>query len=260
MKQTPIFPPSPLERAREGMTVVDETGRQLGTVARIQLGDPQAVTTSDEDTYPREPAVIAAPAGATGGTTAFGAAMPLVGNGVEDLNLPDQLRRELVRTGFVELDGPELAGAERYVSGDRILDVSGDTLRVRKSIPPASSGSRLERIRSAAVEPVLRAPHARPPAMPRPLLLVAACVAALAAVGGIGLIYRRRQAERQPVARVRRAARAVRGSTRSIGFGAAILVALTLLRGLTGRRSAQSKPADASATVTVSLPRWRRRA
>ena len=116
MKQTPIFPPSPLERAREGMTVVDETGRQLGTVARIQLGDPQAVTTSDEDTYPREPAVIAAPAGATGGTTAFGAAMPLVGNGVEDLNLP-QPGKWLVVVRLALKDGLH-PGAEELLRGE----------------------------------------------------------------------------------------------------------------------------------------------
>jgi hypothetical protein len=36
--QKPIFPTSPLESVREGMTVIDELGRGLGAIVRVRLG------------------------------------------------------------------------------------------------------------------------------------------------------------------------------------------------------------------------------
>jgi hypothetical protein len=269
MNQTPIFPTPPLERVREGMTVIDETDRQLGTVRRIRMGDPQAVTTRGEDTHQGEPGVIAAPAGGTSGSAAFGAVVPFLEGGLDGLNLPDQLQRELLRTGFIEVDGHELEGAQRYVPGDRIVDVSDDTVRLRRSTQPNSGGSPFERIRSATVEPVLRTylgtPQEPRRQMPVPVMLAAGGVALLALAGAIGLVYRRRQAQRQPVARLRRGTRAVaelseRQSIRRAGVATSILVALTLVRGLTRPKSAGSERSTASATVTVSLPRWRRRA
>src|SRR5438477_7353333 len=118
MNQTQIFAAPLLKRVREGRTVIDETAPHLGTVRRIRMGDPQAVTTRGEDTRQGEPGVIAAPAGASGGSTAFGAVMPFLESGLEGLNLPDQLQRELLRTGFIEVDGHELQSAEPYVPGD----------------------------------------------------------------------------------------------------------------------------------------------
>src|SRR5204863_6254250 len=131
--------------------------------------------------------VIAAPAGATGGSTAFGAAIPFIESGVGVPSLPDQLQRELLRTGFIEVDGHELEGAERYVPGDRIVDVSDNTVRLRRSIQPTSGGSRFERIRSATVEPVLRsylgAPHEPRRTIPMPLVVAAGSIALLATAG-----------------------------------------------------------------------------
>ena len=75
MNQTPVFPVPLLERVREGMTVIDDSGRQLGTVAHIRMGDPQAVTTEGQDTLTSDAAVVAAPAASPGGTSAFGAAV-----------------------------------------------------------------------------------------------------------------------------------------------------------------------------------------
>jgi hypothetical protein len=269
MNQTPIFPTPLLERVREGMTVIDETDRQLGTVRRIRMGDPQAVTTRGQDSRQGEPGVIAAPAGATGGSTAFGAAIPFVESGVGMPSLPDQLQRELLRTGFIEVDGHELEGAERYVPGDRIVDVSDDTVRVRSSIQPTSVSSHFDRIRSATVEPVLRTylgtPHEpRRPILMRLLLAAAGCMALLGIAAAIGLVFRRRQAQRQPIARLRRATRGAaqvseRSSVRSVGVAAAILVALTLIRALRRPQSAESERSSASVTVRVSLPRLRRR-
>jgi hypothetical protein len=269
MNQTPIFPASPLERVRAGMTVTDETDRQLGTVRRIRMGDPQAVTTRGEDTHQGEPGVIAAPAGGTSGSAAFGAVVPFLEGGLDGLNLPDQLQRELLRTGFIEVDGHELEGAQRYVPGDRIVDVSDDTVRLRRSTQPTSGGSHFERIRAATIEPVLRTylgtrqePRRQ---MPLPVMPAAGGIALLALAGAIGVVlYRRRQAQRHPVARLRRATRAVaelgvRQSIRRAGVATSILVALTLVRGLTRPKSAGSEQSTASATVIVSLPRWRRR-
>ena len=270
MNQTPVFPVPLLERVREGMTVIDDSGRQLGTVAHIRMGDPQAVTTEGEDTLSSDAAVVAAPAASPGGTSAFGAAVPFAVQGLAGLDLPDQLQRELLRTGFVEVDGHELEGTERFVAGDRITDVSADTVRVRRVIPSTSTASRFARLRSAAVKPVVRtylgASHEPRGPLPMPLLIgLGAAVALVSAAGGVWLVYRRRQAEREPIHRLRRSAAAVeelvdRPSTTTAGIGAALLLALIIVRSLKRGRSEENRPTRASATITIALPRWRARA
>jgi hypothetical protein len=132
---TPPFPISPLEAVREGMAVVDEHGHPLGKVARVRLGYPEATEPARDDAP--SPAdlrvgIILAPLENPGGTTSFGAATPFARGGVEhDPDIPDELRLELLRTGYIELDTSGLRGPARYVHGDQIAEVSGDTVRLR---------------------------------------------------------------------------------------------------------------------------------
>ena len=266
MNQTPIFPTPLLERVHKGMTVIDESGRQLGTVAHVRMGDPQAVMSGGEQaTRTSDARVVAAPAASPGGTTAFGAAVPVATQGLEGVDLPDQLQRELLRTGFIEVDGHELKGTDRFLAGDRITDVSEDRVSVRRAIPQ-STGSQLERPRSARVVPVLRthlvAPDEARGPFGMPLVIgVGACAALAGVAAAVWLAYRRRQAERHPLYRLQRSTAALqdfveRPSTRPGRLGAALLLGLFLGRTFKSGRRQETRPTRASATVTVSLPRW----
>ena len=114
-----------IERVREGMTVVDAAGAKLGTVAYVKMGDPQAVTTQGNE--PGEPGLL-------------GAIPPPVAREREP-DAPEPLRSQLLRSGFIKVDGPGLADTDRYVSGDRIGEVAGDTVRLQ---PPTSDAVRPE--------------------------------------------------------------------------------------------------------------------
>jgi len=129
-----IFPTRPMDRVREGMTVVDAAGRRLGKVVRLRLGDPEAATTEGNEPTGDAAGVVFAPAASTGGTPAVGGAVPFA-RGADD---EDDVPASLQRTGFLELDGPGLAGAERYVAADRVTEVSGDTVQL--SAVPTTTG------------------------------------------------------------------------------------------------------------------------
>jgi hypothetical protein len=135
MPANPLFPVSPLESVREGMLVVDEHGRRLGTVARVRLGHPDAVTPGLDVTSFSQVGLIVSPLENTGGTTSVGvgAPFPIDGIGI-DPDVPDELRLELLRTGFIELDAPGLRGPARYIHGDQIAEVSDNTVRLRPSV------------------------------------------------------------------------------------------------------------------------------
>lgn len=124
MTQDSIFPTRPMDRVREGMNVVDTAGRRLGTVHRLRLGDPEAATSEGNAATGDVAAVVFAPAASTGGTPAVGGAIPFQ-EGTEN-DVPESLRR----TGFLEIEGPGLSGANRYVGADRVAEVSGDTVHL----------------------------------------------------------------------------------------------------------------------------------
>ena len=113
MNEGTALPTQLIERVREGMTVVDAAGERLGTVAFAKTGDPRAMTTRGNE--PGEP-------GPTG-------AAPLTVSG--EPQVPGPLRSQLLRSGFIKVEGPGLADADRYVPGDRVGDVSADTATLR---------------------------------------------------------------------------------------------------------------------------------
>ena len=270
MSQNSTLPTTALERVREGMPVLDESGRRLGTVARVRMGDPQAVTTRGEQSPASDPGVLVAPTAATGGTPGGGFGAPVRSGGSGGLDVPDPLRSHLLRTGFIEVDGPDLHGPARYVPGDRVADVSDGTVHLRAAATatatpatatPAQSGPG----GSAAVEPVLRteigAPREPSGPVPMPLLLGVAAVAVLGGVAGAGwLVWRRRQAQRQPLNRLRHSGRTLadtmarpgRAGVGSLGGGLMLIVLLA--RVLKRPEPAESRPARRSVTITVPLP------
>ena len=106
---------SAMARVQEGMRVVDAMGEDLGKVEYLQMGNPEAVTTEGDERRPRD----------------------LVGGVVErafheesEPDVPDPLRTELQRTGYLKIGGHGLVGKARYVSSERVSAVTGDTVRL----------------------------------------------------------------------------------------------------------------------------------
>ena len=136
MDQPPIFPSLPLEGVREGMVVVDSDGRPLGVVIRVRQGNAQAASVGEEPQLERGPSMIAPALPDSGARGGAGTAPAISGGlGLDEPELPNELRLELLRSGFIKVDGPGLKGAARYVRSDQIIEVAGNTVRLRSRQP-----------------------------------------------------------------------------------------------------------------------------
>jgi len=109
-----------LAQIREGMTVVDANGDEIGKVSYVKMGDPEAMTTMGE---------VMDTGGILGGFM----------QGDDDRpDVPDPFRSELIRDGFVRVDSKGFFGADRYLTPNTIGTVSGDTVTLtvtRDNIP-----------------------------------------------------------------------------------------------------------------------------
>jgi hypothetical protein len=104
-----------IEQVREGMLVVDRAGERLGDVAYVQMGDPQAATTQGNEE--RDTGFLADLARAVGGDES-------------EPDVPEPLRSQLIRYGYIKVDGPGLADVDRYVRSDKIAAVRDRTVFV----------------------------------------------------------------------------------------------------------------------------------
>lgn len=109
------FNTSAIERVREGMTVIDAAGETLGTVEYVQMGDPDAATTHGSTQTPLGSQLPK--------SVISGATEPFFGDEPE---VPEPVRSQLIRHGFIKVDNPGLLGSDRYVRGDHIREVSND--------------------------------------------------------------------------------------------------------------------------------------
>ena len=118
-----VFSISPIELVKDGMEVVDAAGEKVGKVEYLKMGDPQAVTTAGEEHE-------------AGGL--IGRVAQTVFPDETEPDVPQPLRAQLMRNGFIKVDGPGLLDTDRYVRADLIESVSGDRviLRVRKDQLP----------------------------------------------------------------------------------------------------------------------------
>ncbi|MCC6180151.1 MAG: hypothetical protein IT305_32955 [Chloroflexi bacterium] len=114
----PVVHVAPIELVREGMDVVDVTGKKIGTVEGLKMGDPGAITDAGNELP--QPDFIG------------DIAMAMFGDEREP-DVPPALRARLLRTGFVKIDGPGLLDQDRYVRADMIASVEGDTVRLLKA-------------------------------------------------------------------------------------------------------------------------------
>ena len=117
-----------IERITEGMTVVDVAGEKVGKVEYVQLGDPEAITTAGNEPRGGDPGLL-------------GALGRAIGGGEGEPDVPEPARSQLLRTGFIKVDGAGLTDTDRYVRPDLIANVAEDTatVTVRKEQLPWQS-------------------------------------------------------------------------------------------------------------------------
>jgi hypothetical protein len=108
-----VFRTPLIESVHDGMTVIDAAGNKVGSVAYVQMGDPEAVTTKGNDLG--DPGLIGDIA-----IAAFG--------DEREPDVPEPKRSQLLRYGFIKVDGPGLFDHDRYVRSDLIESVSQDTV------------------------------------------------------------------------------------------------------------------------------------
>ena len=105
----------PISKVMIGDTVVDSTGKEVGTVKFVKMGDPNAAT--DEGQEVIEPGI-------------FG-----LGGDAYDLgNLPEQARHHLLRVGFIHID---VSWADdRFAGAGQIARVENNTVYL--TVPEAN--------------------------------------------------------------------------------------------------------------------------
>lgn len=105
----------PISNVMIGDTVVDSTGKEVGTVKFVKMGDPNAAT--DEGQEEIDPGF-------------FG-----IGGDSYDLgSLPEQARHQLMRVGFIHID-VSLAD-DRFAGAGQIARVENNTVYL--SVPEAN--------------------------------------------------------------------------------------------------------------------------
>ena len=96
-----------IQRVYEGMRVVDADGKDIGKVEMVKMGDPEAITTQGNE---------------VGTVSGF---VPL-DNEYNEPEVPQPIRDDLLRYGFIKVDGPGLFDTDRYFRADVITSVEGD--------------------------------------------------------------------------------------------------------------------------------------
>jgi hypothetical protein len=107
------WPSALIEQVHEGMLVVDRAGERLGEVAYVQMGDPQAATTQGNEELD---------------TGFLGDLARAVAGDEREPDVPEPLRSQLIRYGYVKVDGPGLTDVDRYVRSDKIAAVRDRTV------------------------------------------------------------------------------------------------------------------------------------
>ncbi|MDQ3167175.1 MAG: hypothetical protein M3P94_00840 [Chloroflexota bacterium] len=116
-----------LSRVQEKMKVVDANGDDIGKIDYVAMGDPQAVTTAGQEDMATD--------------TIVGGAAQVFGGGTEP-DVPEPFRSELLREGFIKIDGKGWFDTDRYLRASDIADVTADEVRLRvaKESLPGENG------------------------------------------------------------------------------------------------------------------------
>jgi hypothetical protein len=105
----------PISKVMIGDRVVDSTGKEVGSVKFVKMGDPNAAT--DEGQEVSEPGILG-----------FG------GDSYDLGNLPEQARHQLLRVGFIHID---VSWADdRFAGAGQIARVENNTVYL--TVPEAN--------------------------------------------------------------------------------------------------------------------------
>jgi hypothetical protein len=105
----------PISKVMIGDRVVDSTGKEVGSVKFVKMGDPNAATDEGQDV--REPGILG-----------FG------GDSYDLGNLPEQARHQLLRVGFIHID---VSWADdRFAGAGQIARVENNTVHL--TVPEAN--------------------------------------------------------------------------------------------------------------------------
>ncbi len=181
-------------------------------------------------------------------------------------DVPEPLRSQLLRTGFIKVDGSGLADADRYIGADRISEVSGATVRltppisgtvrpagatVKTAVAPDAGAGVAHGEPLAAGPPVPSdQPRSEGPSRGAMFGVGGGALAAISGAAGSAWLYCRRQRERnRPINRLRRQARraAAQPAWPAGGLGAGLALAVLLgrrLRGPVGSEDASARATD----------------
>jgi hypothetical protein len=97
----------PISQAMIGDSVVDSTGKEVGTVKFVKMGDPNAVT--DQGQGDGDPGILG-----------------LGGDSYDMGDLPEQARHQLMRVGFIHID---VSWADdRFAGAGQIARVENNTV------------------------------------------------------------------------------------------------------------------------------------
>jgi hypothetical protein len=102
----------PISKVMIGDTVVDSTGKEIGTVKFVKMGDPNAVTTEGQED--NDPGFLG-----------------LGGDSYDMGDLPEQAQRQLMRVGFIHIDVSW--ASDRFASAGQIARVADNTVHL--SVP-----------------------------------------------------------------------------------------------------------------------------
>jgi hypothetical protein len=106
----------PIAQVREGMTVVDAAGDEIGKVDYVKMGDPEAVTVNPADATDDRGGIFE------------GVADVLSGHDADDL--PTTLAGEMLRVGYLRVDSKGWFSKDRFVPADAIQGVMGDRVQL----------------------------------------------------------------------------------------------------------------------------------
>ncbi len=116
-KDDALFKTNAIEGVHEGMNVEDMAGHRLGTVEYVQMGDPDAATSEGATQSSRSSQMPK--------SVISGATEPFLNDEPE---IPDPLRSQLMRHGFIKVHSTVLTGENRYIRSDHISGVVEDTV------------------------------------------------------------------------------------------------------------------------------------
>lgn len=100
-------------RIREGMTVLDATGNEVGTVSYVQMADPQSATV--------EPGVDQSSRGDQGG---------FVG-GTLFAGGDDNVTARMMHTGYFKVDTKGLFSSDKYITPEMVDSVTEGDIRLK---------------------------------------------------------------------------------------------------------------------------------